>query len=165
MQSCLVTLTHLVILLAELLNPETHLLAKGCCNYPAFRCQNIWFAHAVGHSLHVKYLILPQSWDTQKHTVHQSPSPKLLPFISLPHPSSKLTLKWLSFIKEATAAARKNSIVIYVPREELQIRGWVFPPHTLCWLTEDFSEMVHTAGESLWSVVRFWRSEASTISF
>lgn len=91
-----------------------------------------------------KGLIPPKSWDTITHTHMQSTpeplsqsAPSSNPFISPPHPSSKLTLKWWSSIK--AAAARKNSIVISVLREELQIWGWGLFSLTLCWLAENFA--------------------------
>lgn len=84
-------------------------------------------------------------------TLYQS-APKSNAFISRHHPSSKLALKWWSFIKAATA--RKNSIVISVLGEELKRRGGFFFS-TVCWLIEDFSQNgLRGRGDRLWWVVR-----------
>lgn len=77
-------------------------------------------------------------------TLYQS-APKSNAFISRHHPSSKLALKWWSFIKAATA--RKNSIVISVlreDREEAQRRIFFFPL-SVDWL-RIFHKMVYAAG-------------------
>lgn len=105
----------------------------------------------VGHSLHAKALIFPQSWDTHtrtSETLYQS-APKSNAFISRHHPSSKLALKWWSFIKAATA--RKNSIVISVLGEELKCRGEFFFPLSVDWL-RIFG--LRGGGDRLWWVVR-----------
>lgn len=114
-----ITFGNLVI---ECLNPETHLLSKGRCNYPAFLSQNIWFAHADSAILCMQKSFLKSGTHTQYIRAPLPICSKSRPFISPPYLSSKLTLKWWSFIK--AAAARKNSIVISVLREEFQIWEW-----------------------------------------
>lgn len=138
------------------MHPLTHLLSKGCLLsflitvYVICTCR-------IGHILHAKALIFPQSWDTHTHTrtsetLYQS-APKSNAFISRHHPSSKLALKWWSFIKAATA--RKNSIAISVLGEELKRRGGFFFFSTVCWLIEDFSQNgLRGGGDRLWWVVR-----------
>ena len=88
----LCTLTWWVIVFAKFLHPKIHLLGIAITQLSLAR--NMICTCRVSHSLHAKYLILPQGCDAHKHTAHHSPSaPKRSPLISSPHPSSELTVK------------------------------------------------------------------------
>ena len=160
--------SHILVDLVSKVSTPTDLSA-GHCNYPALPSQNIWFGHAestrVGMQKTSYFLKAGTHINAHIHThrVHQSPSPNLLQkaaLSSLYPVFHQINVEMMEFYQ--AASARTNSIVMPVPRAELQIWGWTFFCfYSFDWL--DFSEMVnglHCRGHSLGMELRFLKMKS-----